>query len=29
MNKIPTIFVRDMSRQPALVINEWVKGEVA
>lgn len=26
MNKIPTIFVRDMSRQPALVINEWVPG---
>jgi len=26
MNKIPTIFVRDMSRQPALVIPEWVAG---
>ena len=26
MNKIPTIFVRDMSRQPALVIPEWVPG---
>lgn len=23
MNKIPTIFVRDMSKQPALVIPEW------
>lgn len=23
MNKIPTIFIRDMSRQPALVISEW------
>lgn len=26
MNKIPTIFVRDMSKQPALVTPEWVKG---
>lgn len=26
MNKIPTIFVRDMSRQPALVIDQWVEG---
>jgi hypothetical protein len=26
MIKIPTIFVRDMSKQPALVINEWVVG---
>jgi uncharacterized protein DUF5565 len=26
MNKIPTIFVRDMSRQPALVIDEWMPG---
>lgn len=26
MNKIPTIFVRDMSRQPALVIDQWVLG---
>lgn len=26
MNKIPTIFVRDTSKQPALVINEWVPG---
>jgi hypothetical protein len=26
LNKIPTIFVRDMSKQPALVINEWVPG---
>lgn len=26
MNKIPTIFVRDMSKQPALVIPEWVRG---
>lgn len=26
MNKIPTIFVRDMSRQPALVMPEWVTG---
>lgn len=26
MNKIPTIFVRDISRQPALVIDEWVAG---
>jgi hypothetical protein len=23
MNKIPTIFIRDLSKQPALVINEW------
>ena len=23
MNKIPTIFIRDMSKQPALVVNEW------
>lgn len=26
MIKIPTIFVRDMSKQPALVIPEWVPG---
>jgi hypothetical protein len=26
VNKIPTIFVRDMSKQPALVIPEWVPG---
>lgn len=26
MNKIPTIFVRDMSKQPALVTPEWVPG---
>lgn len=26
MKKIPTIFVRDMSKQPALVINEWMPG---
>jgi len=26
MNKIPTIFVRDMSKQPALVTPEWVRG---
>lgn len=26
MKKIPTIFVRDMSKQPALVIPEWVTG---
>jgi hypothetical protein len=26
MNKIPTIFVRDMSKQPALVLNAWVAG---
>lgn len=26
MNKIPTIFVRDMSRQPALVVQEWTPG---
>lgn len=24
MNKIPTIFVRDLSKQPALVVPEWV-----
>lgn len=23
MNKIPTVFVRDLSKQPALVIPEW------
>lgn len=26
MNKIPTIFVRDMTKQPALVVPEWVAG---
>ncbi|HEX2598113.1 MAG TPA: DUF5565 family protein [Terriglobales bacterium] len=26
MRKIPTIFVRDLSKQPALVIPEWVPG---
>ncbi len=26
MKKIPTIFVRDMSKQPALVVNRWVDG---
>lgn len=26
MNKIPTIFVRDMSKQPALVTPVWVEG---
>lgn len=26
MNKIPTIFVRDLSKQPALVTPEWVTG---
>jgi hypothetical protein len=26
MIKIPTIFVRDMSKQPALVLNAWVAG---
>lgn len=26
MNKIPTIFVRDMSKQPALVTPEWTPG---
>lgn len=26
MNKIPTIFVRDMSKQPALVTAVWVEG---
>lgn len=26
MNKIPTIFVRDMSKQPALVTPEWAAG---
>jgi hypothetical protein len=26
MNKIPTIFVRDMSKQPALVVPEWSPG---
>lgn len=26
MRKIPTIFVRDMSKQPALVIPEWTPG---
>lgn len=26
MKKIPTIFVRDMSRQPALVLSEWTPG---
>jgi hypothetical protein len=26
VKKIPTIFIRDMSRQPALVINEWKPG---
>lgn len=26
MQKIPTIFVRDLSKQPALVVNEWVPG---
>jgi hypothetical protein len=26
MNKIPTIFVRDMSKQPALVTPIWTSG---
>lgn len=26
MKKIPTIFVRDMSKQPALVVNRWNDG---
>src|ERR1700729_471205 len=26
MKKIPTIFVRDLSQQPALAVNEWTPG---